>query len=91
MLKVVSDTRRFLVTVGVILLNMLLGILTVAAPAGLGFLVVIKSAGHPMIGAAGIGLMMFGAAMNLIDLVACSVFLMVMMVVLLHRLIWPLV
>jgi len=86
MLRQASEITQLYSIVGIILLDCLLGIILFVGPIALGFLLIAKFHGQAM--SAGI---MLVSALNSVDLVACSVFLALMLLMLLHRLAWPLV
>jgi hypothetical protein len=91
MLRKVSEQIRLPKMIGILLLNALLAVILAAGPFLLGLIEIIgavKFNAPASVGAFGIGLML-GTALNFVDIIACSVFLLLLTFMLLHRLIWP--
>jgi hypothetical protein len=90
MLRWVSDTRSLWKTIAIILANTLLAVLMLVPPVAIGVWILLRSAGRTAPTFIGAGLIM-GVTLNTIDLLACSVFFLVLLAVLIHRLVWPFV
>ena len=91
MLRKVSVQIRMPKMIGILLLNALLAVVLAAGPFLLGVIELIgavKLNAPASVGAFGIGLM-FGTVLNFVDIIACSVFLLLLAFMLLHRLLWP--
>ena len=91
MLRKASEQIRLPKMVGILLLNVLLALILATGPFLLGLIEVIgavKFNAPAIVGAFGIGLM-FGTVLNFVDIVACSVFLLLLTFMLVHRLLWP--
>jgi hypothetical protein len=91
MMRKASQAVQFPKIIGIVLLNALLGITLALGPFALGFILLmstVKLNGPQSLGVFSVGLML-GPILNFVDVVACSVFLLLMLFVLVHRLIWP--
>lgn len=91
MLRKVSQQIRLPKMVGILLLNVVLALVLATGPFLLGLIEIVgavKLHAPTAVGAFGIGLM-FGTVLNSVDIVACSVFLLLLAFMLLHRLLWP--
>jgi hypothetical protein len=93
MLRNASRTTELPKIVGIILIDCLLGIVLAVVPFMFGVLAFISVAKFKWSTSLGIAsfYVMFGSALNFVDVIACSVFLILMLLILLHRLIWPVV
>jgi hypothetical protein len=90
MLRKASELKHWIGILGIVLLDCLLGIVLFLGPLILGGAVIVKvnkpSSPMSLIAA---GIMLGGPALNTIDLLACLLFFALMVIMLLHRLLWP--
>jgi hypothetical protein len=84
MLRRTSEMKRLYEIIGIIVLDCLLAVVLVFLPAVLGGLL-IELTSLPMVGSP----FMLAVMFNLGDIVACSVFFVLMVLMLAHRLLWP--
>lgn len=93
MLRKAAESARLFKIIGVIALNCALGVFLGIGPIILGLIALtidVKLSGPTWFGVASIGVML-GSLLNLVDILACSAFLLVLIFILLHRLVWPLI
>jgi hypothetical protein len=88
MLRWVSDTKSLWKIIAIICANTFIAALMLVPPVAVGMWILLRSAGRTAPTLIGAGLTM-GVILNTIDLLACSVFFLVLFGVLAHRLIWP--
>jgi len=95
MLRKASELRHWIWILGIVLLDLLLGTVLFIGPFVLGGVIVayVKNQGSPTsmaaVSMAGAGTAVIGPALNTIDLLACLLFFALMVIMLLHRLLWP--
>ena len=92
-LRKASETTQLLKIIGIISVDCVLGFALAFAPLSLGLLTLISTVklNWPQsIGVVGV-FVMLSIALNLVDVFACSVFVILMLLMLLHRLIWPII
>lgn len=91
MLRKLWKQIHLLKMIGILFVNILLAIFLMAGPFILGLIEVlgaVKINAPASVGAFGIGLML-GTVLNFVDILACSVFLLLLALMLLHRIFWP--
>ncbi len=90
MLRKASASKRGPAILGIVSLNSLLGLVLFCGPTLLLYLALLK--GHYRISSMSLiayALMFLGPAVNAIDILACSLFVVLMVLMLVHRLLWP--
>jgi hypothetical protein len=88
MLRKASEMKRLYETIGIILLNSALGLCLFYIPISLGLLLIKFPSQRIQIISV---VIMMGSALNFVDILACSVFLLLLLFILLHRLVWPII
>jgi hypothetical protein len=98
MLRKASELKHWVGILGIVLLDCLLGLALFLGPIVFGGLVIAK-ANHGFnvanvnqaspVTLITVGIMMAGPVVNTIDFLACSLFFVLMVLMLLHRLLWP--
>jgi hypothetical protein len=89
MLRKASELKHWLGILGIVLLDLLLGIVLFLGPAVLGGTIIVKVNKISPVTMIATGIMIGGPALNTIDLLACLFFFALMAIMLLHRLLWP--
>jgi hypothetical protein len=98
MLRKASELKHWVGILGIVLLNCLLGLGLFLGPIVFGGLViwtanqgfeVAKVNQVSPVNLITVGIMLGGPALNTIDLLACALFFFLMLIMLLHRLLWP--
>ena len=89
MLRKASELEHAFGILGIVMLDCALGISLFLVPISLGFYIGSNVPMESALFVMSAGVMFGGPAMNAIDVLACSLFLVLMVLMLLHRLLWP--